>query len=198
MSESWTFYGHTRWVILTCSNRLDQRHRLLNICELKGPTVRQLFRWYLLKSASLFLSGSSGSSARNTYFSSSNLLFLKKKKKKKDTSNKSINNKSSPFLIIQSLQEYFDFTKTVFRFQSVQALKMPIKLFKRNANFLVAGNAAVGINWAIRKHQKGRQNMNSCILFDVCLTLIWSADSWGIFLFGIFPILFGLGHNYFN
>lgn len=60
---------------------------------------------------------------------------------------------------------------------------MPIKLFERNATFLAARNSAAEIRWKIWKYRKGRQNMHSCTLFDVCLT----STSNSVLSCGIFP-----------
>lgn len=72
---------------------------------------------------------------------------------------------------------------------------MPIKLFKRNANFLRARNGTMELRREIKKHQKkkSRQNMHTYTHFDVCLTTVSnSALSCGI----VSPL--GLSHNDFN
>lgn len=59
---------------------------------------------------------------------------------------------------------------------------MSIKLFKRNANSLVAKNGAVGIRWKNKETSKGRQKTHSAILPDVCFaSMSDSALSCGVF-----------------
>lgn len=155
-----------QWLMLSYSIHLDGRPRLLDILELKGATVHQLcYSTFWSLSHYSFLILSEVLPEILIFLLPISFSFKKRKEKRAQAINSLITKVASSFPF-KAYRNPLISQRQFCSFSLWKGLEMPLKLFKRNANFLVARNGTV----KMRNKETSKKQANHAFLYSLwCL-----------------------------